>query len=259
MLGFGKEKDEAAATASAPVRPAVVRKPAARLEMTGDLARLPWPEPRPSIAANHAVINLRDGLLKALKDERGVHIESLLVVIGSLAGFCALHAVAHKGLPVAAAQGADGKTYFFGDSINGFLFGDGGTPLNIWSLIAAPARRDGRGDHLPDVREIARHVAQTVGGPDFGQVRAPKGHEPRLQPLETLRLLWPRTREVLGFTGHAGAQGKALEVEHWPAICAVVAQQYIDMGKAQFDVALAAGLAMEAATITAKVDLRQPL
>src|SRR5215831_9759800 len=64
-----------------------VEGPSMRIE-----SKLPW-EPDGKVAAGFAVQNLQLLLLNAAKDQRGVHVETLMTIVGALAGFSAQHAV----------------------------------------------------------------------------------------------------------------------------------------------------------------------
>ena len=56
---------------------------------------LPWKNKTAAeeVAGNCATGNLRETLLGAIKDERGVHAETLMVVIGAIAGYAAAHSL----------------------------------------------------------------------------------------------------------------------------------------------------------------------
>jgi hypothetical protein len=260
LFGQGKKKDkgkvQAPADGSRQERlPPHLATP--RMEVMANLADLPWPDPRPSVAANYAYINLRDQLLEIHNlDQKGVHLETLMVSIGALAGFTAAFAASKvESGDFRIANGADGKRYIFSDAANSFLFGEGGRRLNVWSLVSGGAMAAGCPvERLPDTVEIVRHVASSVGGDGFGPVRAPEDHRPGMLPVDALRALWKRTAQILGFKEHVGAEGKPLEFEHWPTICAAVAQEYILMGKDKLDPALAAKLVIESAVIASKTD-----
>ena len=61
-------------------------------------------------------------------------------------------------------------------------------------------------------------------------------------------------RTLLSRTDGPGAQGRALDVEHWPIVCAVVTQQLISQVKGVLDVKVALRIAMESAIFMPKID-----
>lgn len=99
--------------------------------------------------ATNPVVHLKIGaeelvqrLLASMKTERGVHIESLLGVLGSLAGFgcidSTLKQVAAMGRSsrdcgIVDVETSDGNRYYLGDPINDLL---AGSDLSLWALVA---------------------------------------------------------------------------------------------------------------------------
>jgi hypothetical protein len=110
---------------------------------------------------------------------------------------------------------------------------------------------------VPDYKEMAKHVATVVGGPEFGFLRAPKEHQPQLQSLELLRRLWPLSRDVLRLPLPKGIppdREPPLKEIHWPIIVGLVAAQFISMTKGVLNPLIGAALVMESAVITSKID-----
>ena len=106
----------------------------------------------PLIAPKIAGKEILHRLLKGIQSERGVHIESLLTILGALAGFSCQMAIRREcGLrgskpPFVEVKGQDGQTFYFGDELNGPLAQERHA---IWSLSAGMAHQLGAG--LPDV------------------------------------------------------------------------------------------------------------
>jgi hypothetical protein len=94
---------------------------------------------------NMAIGQVRDSLMAFLKNERGIHVESLMVALGALAGHASLHAA----FAVAAAdpgkaslmtvETRDGATFYAGDTLNAFLIPENPEIVSLWGLIAASA------------------------------------------------------------------------------------------------------------------------
>ena len=83
------------------------------------------------------------GIMGIASGERGVHVESMFVALGAVAGYgCQIAArlappeavMNDPGrTPWAEAKGADGKTYIFGDATNHYLL-EGGE--SFWAIAA---------------------------------------------------------------------------------------------------------------------------
>lgn len=187
-------------------------------------------------------------LLEEAETERGVHVESLLVIVGALSGrachLAARDAVRRAPLPHwgpwAEASGADGRTFHLGDPINHFLM-EG--VLSLWEIAASAAAQAGDG-LLPEVSSIAGHVAATIGSDAFGVVRFPEDTGADEGPLDYLRL-WPRAQALLEVEG--------LETELWPVAFALTAARVLEVVKEVVPPATALHIFMESAIVTAKI------
>ena len=243
----------------------------------------PW-GPDGEIAANLAIGTLRNSLLKWLKTDRGVHAETLMVVIGAIAGFAAQNAVwqtvARSGKAVRQLDPANvhadgsflfvvsrsGEKFYVGELLNGYLAPEAGAGAAIkyplWNLIAATALEAGVSiSDLPDLREMFRYVSKTVGTDAFGVVRAEAGHQPGLSARQALKIYWPyakfilgRADELLSRTEGLGAERTSVAPEHWPIVVALVAKQLITLAKDTLNPRLSVALIMEAAIAASKVD-----
>jgi len=190
-------------------------------------------------------------LLRGLKDDRGVHVESLLCALGSLAGYSCqanlrAQAVA-KGMDETAAlmtiSGANGKNYFFGDPLNQAL---AESKYSVWSLAAGAAQHNGC-TNLPDINGIFAHVTETVGTDSFGVPRFPEGHNAGDLPINYLKALWPALFPVVKMF--------CKEPLEWPFLFGVAIQEALDVGKQAVAPDVALLIVMEAAVPMSKVDL----
>jgi hypothetical protein len=236
----------------------------------------PW-SPDQDAAANQSIAALRNFLLNSLKTERGVQAETLLVSAGALCGFAVIHAVfeaylkpgriqigdaqaASAGKAIVQAKGADGQSYFFGDLINSFLVASPGPtsrPFFAWGYLAGIAINAGvPAGELPDINEMFQRAASTVGGPEFGIPRMPPNLKPMLTPRQAVERLWPAVRTGLARTDWPGANGRAVDVEHWPIVCAIATQQLMGQVKGVMDMKVALRLVMESAIFMSKIDPR---
>lgn len=224
---------------------------------------LPW-IPDGEIEANLAVGSLRDSLLTWLTTNRGVHVETLMTAVGSLAGFAAQNAVWDQlrkaGKPVAkdafaVATTASGEKFYFGDLLNGYLIPEGARDWTLWGFTAAAAVEAGLPEgELPDYADMFRHVSETIGTADFGVPRVPEDHRPHLLPKAALVTFWPRARLILESRDGPGPEPKGVAPEHWPAVLGLVARQCILMSKDALDPALSLRLVMESAIAMSKID-----
>lgn len=190
-------------------------------------------------------------LLRGMKNERGVHFESLLCALGSLAGYSCqanLRAqAAEKGLPETAAlivmETKDGKKYFYGDPLNKALAEDS---YSIWGLSAGAAQHNGCKE-LPDIKNIFTHVTQTTGTELFGIPRLPDGHNVGDMPINYLKTLWPLMFPM--------AKTFCQRPAEWPLLFGIAIQEALDLGKDVLAPDIALLIIMESAIPMSKVDL----
>lgn len=201
----------------------------------------------PLIAAKIAGQQVLHNLMAGLKDERGVHVETLLTGLGALAGFaCQMGVRANARLagvapPFTVVSSVDGRRFYFGDAINGPLLED---RYSVWSLCAGAAQH--LGAELPDVMEIVEHVAHTVGRSDFGESRFPGQGQAKDKPAAYVRHAWPWVVQILVELGVEPAQ--------WHVALALAAQEAVILAKAAIPPTWAVQIVMEAAVPMSKVD-----
>jgi hypothetical protein len=235
---------------------------------TTPVTNYPW-QPKSTNTGNLAIKNLREGLMKALRTERGIHAETCLAAIGAVAGFAAQAAAlnritsqewdpTHPPSSIAIAQSKSGESFLFGDAINVYLFQEPQSQLPLIALVGGAAVQSGvPSNELPDCQEMAAHVARVVGSDNFGKVRAPNDHAPHQQPLELLRRIWPLTQAVLRLAPSKRflrAAEKPLQEIHWPIVVGVVASELLFLTRKSLDPRIGAALIMESAIITSKID-----
>ncbi|MFZ4748261.1 MAG: hypothetical protein ACOYLK_15460, partial [Sphingomonas sp.] len=135
-------------------------------------------------------------LLSSMKDDKGVHVESLLAVLGSLGGFCCVDstlkqaAALHRSTRecgIVDIETSSGERFFTGDPINHLL---AESETSLWALVAGMINHLGS-EAYPDVGEIAGYVVSTFGNNDFGRPRLPENHQPSDLPINYVRALWP--------------------------------------------------------------------
>jgi hypothetical protein len=193
-------------------------------------------------------------LLAELKDQYGVHAETLLVTLGALAGFSVQMALREtlvkpgkmpEDKVFVIAKTKAGESFYLGDLSNEGLFGGKPGVYSVYALVAGGAQKAGA-KQLPDIKDIAGYVASTLGLEKFGIPRVPAEHMPHARPVELLDKFWNPVRNFLVINVQAPL--------HWPLVLALATQKVIVMSKDTLDPALAAKLVMETATAMAKID-----
>ncbi len=205
----------------------------------------------PLIGAKLGSREVTQRLIAGLKTERGVHVDSMLCVLGALAGHACQAAVraqaVAQGLPEEAlfttVRTADGKTLFFGDHLNKPLAED---RYSVWAIAAGGAQEAGC-ETFPDLNAIFQHVAQDAGSENFGVPRVPEQHQAHDLPLNYLRIIWPALLPLF--------EKFCPDRTQWPIMLALSAQEVIVMAKDAIDPALALTIVMESAVPMSKVDL----
>lgn len=184
--------------------------------------------------------------------ERGVHVESMMVALGAVAGFgCQIAArlappaaifADPARTPWAEVAGADGQTYYFGDAANYYLLE---APTSFWSVAAGVIGQIST-QPVPNLAEIVRHVSMTVGGPDFGVIRFPPNTNASASPRDYLVALWPRVRARLDEGG--------LAPDEWSIGLGVCAQIALFAAKDVIEPAVGLAIMVESAVAMAKID-----
>jgi hypothetical protein len=190
-------------------------------------------------------------LLEGMKDERGIHLESLLSALGSLAGYACQASIRARNVAQGEPENAgfsvvsteDGRRFFFGDAMNGALL-EG--QYSVWSLAAGAAEHAGAQEFC-NLDDLVQHTATSVGTAVFGIPRLPEDHTPGIVPLEFLKVLWPALLPILEMFCESP--------EEWPVVYGVAIQKAIEAGKEVLNPALALQIIMESAVPMARVDL----
>lgn len=188
-------------------------------------------------------------LLEAIKNDKGVHVESLLAIIGSLAGY-SCHAACREELVASAKMTEkeafkivsckDGKNYYFGDLPNKPLAED---KYSIWSLVAGTTQH--LGGELYDIKSTFSNSIGAMGSEYFGIPQVPDQHKPNDTPLNYVKSLWPALLPIID-------KFCARPMER-PILLGLVAQKAIEMSKEVIPPAVAAKLVMECAVPMSKI------
>jgi hypothetical protein len=187
----------------------------------------------------------------ALRDDDGIHAESLLTCVGALAGYaCQVSVRQAAALPGAnsakfaltVVHAGDGRTFFEGDALENVLIE---SPLSVWSFVRRAVQK--LDEPLPDIEEIARHVSKTVGTRAFGVARVRAEHRARLPAIVYLRQIWPQILPI--------AQKFCCRPGQLPVVFGIALQRAIEQTEGKLSPTLGARIAMESAVAMSKVAL----
>lgn len=190
-------------------------------------------------------------IFNGLKDDKGVYVESLLCILGALAGYSCQASVRaeciERGLQgnslFSVMGGADGTQYFCGDALNKPL---AEMQYSVWGLAGAAAKEAGC-ETLPDLRDMFMHTVNTISGPGFGIPRVGEEHRASDVPVNYLREIWPVIHPV--------AKWFCLKPSDWPILYGVAIQEAIALTKTIVDPHTALTIVMESAIPMSKVNI----
>ncbi|MBW0005025.1 MAG: hypothetical protein JO216_16225 [Hyphomicrobiales bacterium] len=193
-------------------------------------------------------------LFGELRDSSGVHVETALAALGAVAGFSCQMALRETIIKsgqltedkvFAAVKTKNGDTFYFGGSLNEILFANKPGALSIYEFVGGAAQKLGA-KKLPNINEIVKYEAITLGGDDFGGLRLPNNHMPKSKPISLLDKFWNPFRNFLLINVPTPM--------HWPFVLGLSAQMIIIEAKEVIDPGLAAEIVMQSAIPMAKID-----
>lgn len=206
----------------------------------------------PLIGAKLGSKEIFNRLLDVMKDEKGVHIQTLLCALGSLAGYSCQASIRSEFVNGKGQKEnevfmivncKDGKQYFFGDRINKRLVED---HYSVWSLVAGAVVNLGVKE-LIDIHEIFEYVTKTTGSNNFGIPRITDSNRAGDTPYNYVKYLWPKLLPVVKLY--------CFDYE-WPILFGLAVQECIIFGKDVIDPKVALSIVMESAVPMSKIDLQ---
>jgi hypothetical protein len=221
--------------------------PAAAATDQGDISATP---PTTTTEDRHARARaVGDGILAhaaaVFEDPHGLHAETVLTVLGSLAGraaqVAALRGVEdalpeYQGRVNRIGQGPDGERFAVGDAIEYPLFT---APTSVYAIVTAPLVDAGR--IAPTAEDIRRHGRATMGTAEFDVPRFAPGTSARWMP-----------REAVGFGLRTFAiPSGELPPEEWYVAYAHAAAKLLEMNRAHLDIEPLTYVVLDAANIAA--------
>lgn len=195
---------------------------------------------------------IADWLMRELRDDRGLHCETLLTATGALAGYATQQSLWEgmiKPGKMAIAQvfkvieTGSGEAFFYGDVIDNMLVSPDPKHQSLWRTISSAALAEG-GENLPEMASMLRHCNATMGTPQFGLPRLPDEHLPSMLPRAALNRLWPGARLFLALS----------DPLIWPQHMAQVTQRLMHATRDALPLDLALKIVMEAAVPMSRVD-----
>ncbi len=221
-------------------------------------------EANPGRAIPVVIDDVSKGLLIWLTDElrsgKSIQPETVLCALGALAGYAAQQAIREAVVKpgkltidqaFVVIETRSGDVFFFGDLLNAVIVSkDGGQVgsrdkghASIWKIVSDGGYEAGA-LNLPDVTDMIKHCAATVGKEEFGVPRIPDAHLPELMPRDAVRRFWPAVRRRL-----AGSEPMS-----WPLHLALAAHKLIVELKHELRPDIAVQIVMEAAVPMSKID-----
>ncbi len=208
---------------------------------------------------------LIDWLQNELRRGRETQQEAVLCALGALAGYAAQQAIREALVKTgkltldqafAVIETRSGEVFFFGELLNAVIVAkdggrnNGGNGANggpghasIWKIVSEGGFEAGA-INLPDVTDVIKHCAATVGRDEFGNPRVPDVHMPNILPREAVSRFWPAARRKLA--------GK--EPMSWPLQLALAARSLIISLKHTLRPDIAVQIVMESAVPMSKID-----
>lgn len=194
---------------------------------------------------------LFDQAYHAMKSERGVRIEDMAAMLGSVGGYLCLTAVLERlqeerrnpqDIGMVVLRGHDGHIYLFGDAPNWLLCD---APYSLVSLLFGAAHQHGAPVSLEMLQDEVKLVAQRAGKPEFFDLGLPPEHGVD-SPINWARHFAPAVRQWV-----MGGMAPAVRL---PSVVGFALQQAVDVGRQSLDPMMITRIALACALRAAKID-----
>ena len=211
----------------------------------------PTDQPGSMEQANARGLKLFDDAYSVMKNERGVRIEDMAAMLGSVGGYLCLTAVldrlketgqAPQDIGMTVLRGHDGHIYYFGDAPNWLLCE---APYSLVSLLFGAASQHGAPVSIEMLHDEMRLVAQRAGKPDFLDLDLPQEHRVD-SPIN-----WARQFAPMVVQSVMGGMAPAVRL---PIVIGFALQQAVDVGRQSLDPMMITRIALQCAARAAKLD-----
>ncbi|MBB2753515.1 UNVERIFIED_ORG: hypothetical protein GGI57_004237 [Rhizobium aethiopicum] len=197
---------------------------------------------------------LLDRIRQEIAEDDRFRMIDLLAALGSVGGFsCILAALnvaeagqCRDGADLVIVETRDGSRYYAGNLANAFLLESHDSLL---ALTYGAAGNQGAVLSQETVLDTFRHVAATIGDPQFGRPRLADDDQPSALPISYVRRLWPIAQQILD-VNHVPVRRRPLAIGMAIELAFAIDQQTIDP-------LLAAQIVTECAVPMAKIDPRK--
>jgi hypothetical protein len=196
-------------------------------------------------------VQLFDQAYHAIKNERGVRIEDMAAMLGSVGGFLCLTAVLDQlkemklepqDIGMVVMRGHDSQIYYFGDAPNWLLCE---APYSLVSLLFGAAHQHGAPVSIEMLQDEMGLVAQRAGKPEFLDLNLPEAHRVD-SPINWARQFTPAVKQWV-----MGGMAPAVRL---PSVVGFALQQAVDIGRQSLDPMTITRIALACAVRAAKID-----
>lgn len=158
--------------------------------------KFPWDNDPSLIACNLAAGNLANSLPSWVEHEKRVHAETYVAASGAIAGYAAQQTlrVQEPEAALHVVTTAAGEKYLFGDALNNVLLAKTESEADgrVWPRAAGAAVSAGLpAQHVPNLDDMFRHVAKSLGSPLEGLPSTSPDHRPVVPVRQLLASIWP--------------------------------------------------------------------
>lgn len=197
---------------------------------------------------NHDMIaqEVLKAMMDGFKDEKGIHLESFLTHIASLAGTACLHAAfeaqtENDNVVIDEVKAEDGKTYYFAEAISFYLFN---SPSSVYHIALEGVPEDRR-DKVDTIETFTKFAIDRAGSEDYFDIPSLAGIETKGTIPFHIEAHWDQLKQG---TQNIQAEIKMPDIV---AICAICLAHVLNHAQNVLPSEHAFKIALEAASVAA--------
>jgi hypothetical protein len=162
----------------------------------------PWAgDPQAFGACNVASANLANGLLSWVTRGGQVHADTYVATAGVIAGYAAQQSLREldPSARLDVISTSSGEQFLSGEPLDAMLLAKTEAEAcgRVWPRAAGAAAHAGMlMSRIPNVDDMFRHVAQSLGGPSEGLPSTGPKHQPLVPARQLLALAWPLVMQL---------------------------------------------------------------